>query len=78
MSSSQQKSTMMGTSPFIIGMPRSCKGREARSAIRAASMNSDSSISPNCRLPSRRMVMSREKYTITVRMIIIAMAIVYP
>ena len=73
MSTSQQKSVKIGTRPFIIGMPRSWSGCEARSAMSAATTNSDSSSSPSCRLPRTRIVTSSARYIIIVLMIIIAM-----
>ena len=66
-STSQQNRVTMGTRPLIMGMPMSWSGWEARSAISAATTNSDSSISPSCRLPRSRMMSTRAKYIISVR-----------
>ena len=45
----------MGTMPVSRGMPKSCMGTAARSAISRASTSSEGSSYPTCRLPMRRM-----------------------
>ena len=45
----------MGMMPVSRGMPKSCMGTAARSAISRASTSSEGSSSPTWRLPMRRM-----------------------
>ena len=44
----------MGITPVSSGMPKSCMGTEARSAMMRESTSSEGSSSPTCRLPIRR------------------------
>ena len=61
--SSSARTVRMGITPESRGMPMSCMGTEARSAISILTTNSDGSISPSCRLPIRRMTTTRIRYS---------------
>ena len=51
----RQRRVRMGMMPVSRGMPKSCMGTAARSAISRASTSSEGSSSPTWRLPMRRM-----------------------
>ena len=57
----------MGITPAKRGMPKSCMGTAARSAMTRDSTSSEGSSSPTCRLPIRRMPTIKTRYKITVR-----------
>ena len=57
----------MGTIPESRGMPKSCMGTAARSAMRRSSTSSEGSSSPTCRFPMRRIPVMMSRYRMTVR-----------
>ena len=64
----------MGTTPAWRGMPRSCMGTEARSAMSRESTSSEGSSSPTWRLPISRTPAMMRMYRITVRISAVNMA----
>ena len=58
----------MGITPIISGVPKSCMGTAARSAMIRDRTSSDGSNSPICRLPMRRMPTMIKRYRMMVRM----------
>ena len=58
----------MGMIPMSRGMPKSCMGTAARSAMSRESTSSEGSSWPICRFPMRRMPTIISRYRMTVRM----------
>ena len=62
-----QSRVRIGIMPLSSGMPKSCMGTAARSAMMSASTNSDGSSSPTWRLPISRTPAIMSRYRIIVR-----------
>ena len=64
----------MGIAPMSSGMPKSCIGTAARSAISRDRTSSDGSSCPIWRFPMRRMPMMMSRYKIAARTTAVSMA----